>query len=314
MLEMRRRRGGVLGGLLGAWVLQACSGADGAIGAPGPEGAVGAAAHDALVAGQRFDTLEGCPSGGVTLSMGTDDGSAGGTADNGVLEAGEIDDTENLCDGPAGPDGIAGPGGPAGATGAIGAIGPGGATGAAGDPPTLGVDGLVPYASGDPIEMTTLGGEPDDVALPGFGTWGQISNVADLGTLDLTGAPGRLLNTAFIVPFDATITTITGFFSTTTSLALGASSLDYGVALYAATGGDNTFEVIVDSVAGFTALTGSVDPGTTDSFEFSPLTPIPLAAGTRLLMTVAASSSDSTLDATLQGYFSGGLQLEELTP
>jgi len=309
-----RRLGGVLGGLLGAWLLQACSGSEGAAGPAGSEGAVGAAAHDALIEGQRFYVLEGCPSGGVMLSMGTDDGSAGGTADNGVLEAGEIDDTENLCDGPTGPDGAGGPGGPAGASGGVGATGPAGATGAAGDPPALGFDGLVTYASGSPIEISTVGGVPDDVAMPGFGTWAQLVNIDDLGTLDLSGSPGRSVNAAFMMPFDATITKISGFFSTTVSLALGASSLEYGVALYVATGGDNTFEVILDSVAGFSALTGTVDPGTTDSFEFSPPTPIPITAGTRLLMVIAASSTDPTLDATLEGYFSGSLQLEEPTP
>jgi BclB C-terminal domain-containing protein len=245
--------------------------------------------------------------------MGTDDGDAGGTADNGVLEAGEIDDTESLCDGPTGTDGAAGPGGPAGVTGSIGAAGPTGATGAAGDASTLGFDGLVAYASGSPIEVSTVDGAPDDVAMPGFGTWAQLVNIDDLGALDLTGSPGRAVNAAFVVPFDGTVTRISGFFSTTVSLALGASTLEYGVALYVATGSDNTFEVVTDSVAGFSALTGTVDAGTTDSFEFSPLTPIPIAAGMRLLMVIAASSTDPTLDATLEGYFSGGLQLEEPT-
>src|SRR5262245_5487974 len=66
MLAMRLSRGGVLGGLLGACWLQACSGSDGAVGQVGPEGAVGAAAHDALVEGRRFDALDGCANGGVT--------------------------------------------------------------------------------------------------------------------------------------------------------------------------------------------------------------------------------------------------------
>lgn len=106
-----------------------------------------------------------------------------------------------------------------------------------------------------------------------------------------------------------TITEISGFFSTTAALALGASTLDYGVALYAATGGDNSFELIIASVAGFSSLTGNVAVGTTDRFDLSPPTPIAVAAGTRLLMVIAASSSDPTLDAAREGYFSGGLQL-----
>ena len=40
-----------------------------------------------------------CPSGGTEIESGVDDGSGGGTADDGVLQAGEITSTQYVCDG-----------------------------------------------------------------------------------------------------------------------------------------------------------------------------------------------------------------------
>lgn len=324
MFDATSLRCRLLGSLLAPLCLQACSGSEGAVGPEGPEGAVGSVGHDALIQGQHFDTLEGCTNGGVTLSMGTDDGDGGGIANNGVLEAGEIDDTENLCGGPPGStgpaggdgaDGADGASGPSGATGAAGPAGATGPSGAAGDEaPTLGFDGLVAYASGDPIVITTVAGAADEVALPAFGTWASFDTNGSLTPLDLTGAPATLLNTAFTVPADGTITRLSAFFSSTTTQVLGTSVLEYGVALYVAAGADNTFEAVLDSVANFSPLSGNVVPGSADSFEFSPLTPIAVEAGSRILMVVAASATGTSPDNTLSGYFSGSIQFEETTP
>jgi len=40
-----------------------------------------------------------CAKGGVTVQVGLDNGDGGGTAGNGTLEAGEVDDTTTLCNG-----------------------------------------------------------------------------------------------------------------------------------------------------------------------------------------------------------------------
>jgi collagen type I alpha len=279
--------------------------------------------------------------------MGHDDGDGGGTAGNRILEPGEIDDTSVVCDGrtgaigDAGVAGLAGAAGEDGATGATGPVGeaaqdgPTGATGPAGEPgadgatgatgeagqqgPTgatgggelgSGFDALVPYASGNPIEITTVGGASDVVALPAFGSWAPFDTNGDLGSIDLTGAPGTLLNMAFTVPADGTITHISAFMSTTVSFNLVGSTVEYGVALYASPAPDNTFDVLLDSIGAFTPLTGVIASGNQDHVELTPI-PIPVTAGTRILMVIAASASGSSLDNTLAGYFSGSIQFEE---
>jgi hypothetical protein len=40
-----------------------------------------------------------CTKGGVTVQVGLDNGDGGGTAGNGTLELGEVDDSTNLCNG-----------------------------------------------------------------------------------------------------------------------------------------------------------------------------------------------------------------------
>jgi hypothetical protein len=98
--------------------------------------------------------------------------------------------------------------------------------------------------------------------------------------------------------------------STTVSLNLEDSTVEYGVALYAAPPSSNTFEPLLDSVENFTPLTGIIAPGTADQLAFSPL-PIPVTAGTRILMVVAASASGASVNNTVAGYFSGSVQFEE---
>jgi hypothetical protein len=40
-----------------------------------------------------------CATGGVTIQVGLDNGDGGGTAGNGVLESGEVDDSTIICNG-----------------------------------------------------------------------------------------------------------------------------------------------------------------------------------------------------------------------
>jgi hypothetical protein len=58
-----------------------------------------------------------CATGGQRLTVGLDNGDGGGTANNGTLEAGEVDGTSYVCTGATGPAGQAGDAGAAGATG-----------------------------------------------------------------------------------------------------------------------------------------------------------------------------------------------------
>ncbi len=62
------------------------------------------------------DTTGSCASGGQRLDMGLDNGDNGGTARDGVLDAGEIDSTTVLCNGEDGATGDPGPDGSSGYT------------------------------------------------------------------------------------------------------------------------------------------------------------------------------------------------------
>ena len=69
-------------------------GSDGATGDPGDNGSDG---HNSLIA--IDDEVEtNCPNGGKRIQSGLDDGDPSGTADDGVLDEGEVDATEYICD------------------------------------------------------------------------------------------------------------------------------------------------------------------------------------------------------------------------
>jgi MYXO-CTERM domain-containing protein len=134
-------------------------GASGPAGATGPSGAQGASGPQG---GDGYTTLvlpialdvddDDCPTGGVHIYIGLDNGDNGETANNGTLEEGEVDSDEVICNGdqgpagqdgqdgqngtgPSGPQGEQGVAGPAGVTGPAGATGPAGSgdTGAMGE-------------------------------------------------------------------------------------------------------------------------------------------------------------------------------------
>lgn len=65
-------------------------------GATGPAGADG---FDGLIDTTTEPPGANCASGGIKVESGTDNGDGGGTANNGILEAGEIDNTSYVCDG-----------------------------------------------------------------------------------------------------------------------------------------------------------------------------------------------------------------------
>jgi hypothetical protein len=81
-----------------------CTGDDGKVGAAGTSGADGADGYDVLVAVTNVeanpdatDGVDGCNFGGQLFKTGLDDGE--GTANNGVLDADEVDESTFLCNG-----------------------------------------------------------------------------------------------------------------------------------------------------------------------------------------------------------------------
>jgi MYXO-CTERM domain-containing protein len=102
-----------------------------------------------------------CPTGGVAIYVGLDNGDNGANADNGTLEEGEVDSTNYVCNGDEGPEGPGGTG-PSGPAGAEGPAGPQGAAGPAGPsgPAGAGETGAM-GEKGDMGEMGEMGEQGD---------------------------------------------------------------------------------------------------------------------------------------------------------
>ncbi len=67
----------------------------------------GATGHASLILIDA-DVGTACSNGGQRIRAGADDGAGGGTADDGILQAGEVDSTAYVCNGPPGADGTDG--------------------------------------------------------------------------------------------------------------------------------------------------------------------------------------------------------------
>lgn len=203
--------------------------------------------------------------------------------------------------GPAGPPGPQGPAGPAGPTGPLGPQGP---QGPQGDP---GAAAIIPFASGTPVLIDTTLSYPNNThALIGFGS--HATAQPSLGILDLSGADGLQLNTAFTMPRDGTITSMTGLVSLIPPfepLVVG-QQLIFTAQLYASSGPDNEFRQVSDSVFDLTPLTDPLAHGQIATGERTMN--IPVTAGTRLLMVYTARLSPGN-EYTIRAYVSGGLSI-----
>jgi len=143
------------------------AGAPGKDGAEGPAGAAsepGADGANSLVNVVDATATE-CPTGGKTISTGTDNGNGDGKAGDGTLQAGEITSTFSICNGLAGAKGDtgdagtkgdkgdAGTKGDAGAKGDKGDAGDKGDTGAKGDAGAAGVNNIVHHSTGKALDV-----------------------------------------------------------------------------------------------------------------------------------------------------------------
>jgi BclB C-terminal domain-containing protein len=209
-----------------------------------------------------------------------------------------------------GSTGDPGPSGPAGAVGPAGAAGPAGsvgATGPAGLPGIPGAGAIIPFASGTPITTATLlDGTVDTVGLLGFGI--SATNVDILGgTITLTGtALGPLINFAFSVPRDGTITSIAATFSNTATVNLLGTTLTITAALFSAPANSNVFVPTGVAVTLTPPLTGVINLGDISSGVASAFA-VPVTAGTRLLMVFSATATGTPLIAAAVGYASAGV-------
>lgn len=209
-----------------------------------------------------------------------------------------------LCPrGPAGPTGPTGPTGPAGIPGPAGPIGPTGPTGPTGAP---GLGAIIPYSSGTAAQLTTLlGGLIGTTSLVAFGN--SLIGVNIVGGLIDTS---ELLNMAFSMPRDGTITSMAAYFSTTLALSLIGTEVTVRAQLWQSTVPNNSFSPIPGAIVDLTpTLTGLVSVGTVLSGETTGLN-IPVTAGTRLLLVFSAQVTGGIdIAASVTGFASAGVNI-----
>jgi BclB C-terminal domain-containing protein len=145
-------------------------------------------------------------------------------------------------------------------------------------------------------------------SLIGFGTAATGVNILT-GTIDLTGGPGVLINEAFSVPRDGTITSIAAYFSTTLALTLVGTTVTITAQLYESTTPDNTFTAIPGAVVTLAPpLTGVLAIGTVSSGIATGLS-IPVTPETRLLLVFSSTAAGLDLLTTVAGYASAGVNI-----
>ena len=127
------------------------------------------------------------------------------------------------------------------------------------------------------------------------------------GTIDITG----ILNMAFSMPRDGVITSISGYWSSTTNLVLGGSSIEISAQLFSSSAPNDVFTPIVGAIVNLMpVLTGSITIGDTFHNVASGLT-IPVTAVTRILMVFSAAvTGGPDIAIPVFGYASAGICIE----
>ena len=157
---------------------------------------------------------------------------------------------------------------------------------------------VIPFSSGPfPVLLTSLvSGLPNSVFLLGFGSSVQTtaSPIIDLSALSGTEA--------FNVPRAGTITSISATFSSLVSATL-VGTAQITAQIYRAPAGSNVFSPTT-ALVDLTPTLSTVSVGTITSGTRN-VTPVPVAAGDRLLMVFFVTSSGGIV--TLTGNASAGL-------
>ncbi|WP_274382323.1 exosporium glycoprotein BclB-related protein [Paenibacillus paridis] len=268
------------------------AGAAGAVGPAGPQGPTGPAGADGATGPAGADGAVG-PAGpqGPTGPAGADGATGPAGADGAV--------------GPAGPQGPAGPAGADGATGATGATGPAGPQGPQGVTGATGPAGssaIMPFSSGDAVNLTTIvGGLKGTGALLGFGSSVSGTTLTG-GTIDITNGK----NFAFSMPRSGTITSLNAFFSSSNAVVLLGTTLTVSAQLYEASG-SNSFAPVGPEVS-LTPYTGVLAVGSTAEGENNSMN-VTVTKGNRYMLVFSATASGLSLVNTISGFASAGIEI-----
>lgn len=161
---------------------------------------------------------------------------------------------------------------------------------------------IIPFASGTvPVVLVALGtGLIGTTSIVGFGT--SIPGITLTGTnIDLTAAAGT---EAFSVPRAGTITSISASLSATVAVTI-VGSATVRAQIYRAVAGSNVFSPTTAFVDLAPALS-TIAVGTI-TFGTANVTPVPVAAGDRLLMVFSVTTSG--VAATVTGNASAGINI-----
>lgn len=177
-----------------------------------------------------------------------------------------------------------------------------GATGATG---AAGASDITAFASGAPATMTTDGGGlENDVVIVGFGE-NEVTQTS-AGSIDATG----LDDLAFSVPRDGTLTSLSTFFTVTTSMSLVGTTITTTCQIFESPTPDNNFNPVPGAVVTMApALTGVVSIGTVINGITTGLN-IPVTAQTRLMLVCGSTASGLSLINSISGQFSGGVSIQ----
>lgn len=219
--------------------------------------------------------------------------------------------------GPPGPRGCPGPQGPRGASGPQGIQGERGPQGEKGERGPCGPQGIpgssaiIPYASGTPVVLASLAGGL--IGFPSFVGFG--SNAPGLSvfgnTINLEGTPiGQILNFAFVVPRNGTLTSLYALFSVTAALGVGIGHYEIHAQLFRSqTPTSNNFIALaptdVTLLPTFPGLSVSFGDVATGSKTFN----IPVSAGDRLLLVFYLVPPKLSVAAKFSGYISAGVAI-----
>ncbi|MFJ8514051.1 exosporium glycoprotein BclB-related protein [Lysinibacillus xylanilyticus] len=168
-------------------------------------------------------------------------------------------------------------------------------------PPATG--SIIPFASGTvPVALAAVaGGAIGTVSMVGFGT--AIPGVTLTGTnIDLSAVTGT---EAFSVPRDGTITSISATLSVTLAVPTFTGTATVRAQIYRAPAGSNIFsptDAFVDLAPALTSLAVGVI-----TFGTRNVTPVPVAAGDRLLMVFSVTTSG--VAALVTGNASAGINI-----
>jgi BclB C-terminal domain-containing protein len=152
--------------------------------------------------------------------------------------------------------------------------------------------------------VSALFGTAGTQGLIGFGTNGTVVTVLG-GPINLAGGPGLLVNEAFSMPRDGTLTSISAYFSTTAALTLlGTTTITARV--YTSPTPNNIFNQVASVALAPTLGPGLVSVGTISSAT-TTLPNIPVTAGTRVLIVFTAETDGLDVATVVAGYASAGL-------